>query len=70
MDIGIHNVTRIELARSYPANSNSRMIRIVSVDWNGHETKTEITVYGDTDALDALPKAKDYRVIDKTQEAA
>ncbi len=55
--MNIHNVDRIELSSSYPSNSNSRTLRIVS---GTHEF--EITVYGKTDALDALAKANDFVV--------
>lgn len=56
MQLSIHNVERIELARTYPSNGNSRTLRIVHRD--GHEF--EITVYGKTDTLDALPKSAGY----------
>ena len=60
--IGIHGVTRIELSAAYPANGNSRTLRIVSTAWEGHEVAFELTVYGNTYALDAIPRAKDFRL--------
>ena len=58
--IGIHDVIKIELCAAHPSNSNSRTLRIVTHDFKGNEHKTEITVYGKTDAFDALPRAIDF----------
>ncbi|HET7413415.1 MAG TPA: hypothetical protein VFJ18_12225 [Pararhizobium sp.] len=61
MNIALHGVTKIELCTRYRDNSNSRTIRITAADYLGHEFETELTVYGNTDALDALPKSDDFR---------
>lgn len=59
--LGIHDVDLIELVSSNPINGNSKTFRIISRDYSGNAYSTEITVYGFTKALDALPKAHDYR---------
>lgn len=56
MHLMIHRVERIELSSVYPENGNSKTLRIVH---KGGEL--ELTVYGDTDALDALPRSEDFR---------
>jgi len=56
IDMSIHRVTKVELCKSYASNGNSRTIRIT--DEGGEQ---EITLYGNTDALDALPKSDDFR---------
>ncbi len=61
MDIHIHNVTRIELSVAFPSNGNCRTFRIVSEGHDGNEIATDITVYGQTDVLDQLPRATDFR---------
>lgn len=61
MDMNIHNVKRVELSGSWPANGNSRTIRIVATTWKGEEYETEITLYGATDVLDNLPTSDDFR---------
>lgn len=61
MDIGIHNVTRIELSASFPSNANSRTLRITSENWKGETSVVEMTLYGNTDDLDRLDRAKDFR---------
>lgn len=52
----IHRVEKIELAVEYPSNGNSRTIRITSASG-----EFELVIYGETDSLAGLPKAKDYR---------
>jgi hypothetical protein len=59
MQLSIHNVTAIELATSYKANGNSRTIRI-SYSSEIENGGFDLVVYGETDALDALPKAADF----------
>lgn len=63
MDITAHNVTRIELHHAFRENGNSRTIRISTATGSpfGEETYFDLTLYGDTDALDALPKSAGYR---------
>jgi len=61
INLSIHDVTAIEIVSAFPSNSNSRCIRITSKDFTGVESTVELTVYGDTDVLDALPKAADFR---------
>ena len=61
MDINIHYVTKIELLRVFPGNGNCRSIRITTQNHRDEEAYHEITVYGETDVLDALPKADDFK---------
>lgn len=70
MSIGIHDVIKIELSMANPANSNSRTIRITTHDFKGNEFRTEITVYGATKALDALPRSIDFHKFGDESEAA
>ena len=70
MSIGIHDVLKIELCSANPSNSNSRTLRIVTHDFKGNEHKTEITVYGSTKALDALPRARDFHAFSEETDAA
>lgn len=63
--MNVHHVSRVELCSAYPGNGNARTIRIVHGD-----QCTEITVFGDTDALDALPKAHDFIVHKRLAEPA
>jgi hypothetical protein len=58
MNLSIHFVAKVELCFAYPGNGNSRTIRIT--DRNGEQ---EITLYGNTDALDALPRSEDFRSV-------
>lgn len=67
--ISIHDVTKIELCAAHLSNSSSRTLRIVTHDFKGNEHKTEITVYGETKALDALPRAINYHKFSDEPEA-
>lgn len=60
MELIQHNVTKVELSRTYVENSGSRTIRITANDLTGNEMVQEITLYGDTEALDALPRSSDF----------
>lgn len=63
IDLSIHKVEKIELLRAYPMNGNSRTIRITAEQTPLNEAVAfELTLYGETDALDSLPKADDYRL--------
>lgn len=66
MNISIHDVTRIELSRSYLEHGNSRTIRIVT----GSGETLHIRMFGDTDAAEVLPKADDFRRYTDEVEAA
>lgn len=55
MEIIVHDVNRVEICSTYLANSNMRRIRFVTPI-----SVTEITAYGNTDALDGLPKSNDF----------
>lgn len=66
IDMQFHFVEKIELVRSYVDNGNSRTIRITS---NKGE-KTEVVFYGETDALDALPKSDDYYAVGADKQVA
>lgn len=61
MDINIHEVKKIELIRAYPANYGSRTIRVTHTDFLGAEVCSEFTLYGNTAALDLLPRSPDFR---------
>lgn len=56
----IFQVTKIELASTFIENGNSRSIRITSKTLDGNEQILDLTVYGDTEAADALPKSADF----------
>lgn len=68
--IGIHDVLKIELSAIHLTNSSSRTLRIVTHDFKGNEQKTEITFYGATKALDALPRAIDFHKFSDEPEVA
>lgn len=57
MNIYMHHVAKIEISKRFQTNSNSRTLRITDVSG----AKLEISLYGNTDALDALPLADDFR---------
>ncbi|PWL17424.1 hypothetical protein DKP76_11640 [Falsochrobactrum shanghaiense] len=61
IDMSFHRVAKVELVTSYVDNGNSRTIRIT----NNKGEETEITLYGNTDALDALPKSDDFRAVER-----
>jgi hypothetical protein len=65
-ETSIHNVERIELARSFDSNTGSRTIRIT----NDKCVAVEITVFGKTSVLDALPKSEDFRNYDPVSPVA
>jgi len=65
-DIRIHGVTKIEIVNAFRDNDNSRTVRITSCDHRG-EHVTDITLYGETDALDALPKASVFREFTRSE---
>ena len=65
LGIFIHGVKRIELATAFPSNGSCRTVRIVGEDCHGNAYTNEITVYGQTEDLDALPRAKDFRLYDE-----
>lgn len=56
IDMSIFSVTKVELCRTYLGNGGSRTIRIT-----GRDGEQEITLYGNTEVLDALPKSDDFR---------
>ena len=62
MNISIHRVVRIELSRTFLDNDNQRTVRIVYTKYDGTEFSSEITVFGETESLDALPKADDFKI--------
>lgn len=61
MQLTIHNVEKIEFCSSYLSNGNSRAIRIT----NDEGVSFEITAFGKTDAIAALPKADDFTDLEK-----
>lgn len=56
----VHDVIAVELAGTYLSNGNSRTIRITTRDFQAHEATLEITLFGATEAVDALPRAADF----------
>lgn len=63
MQMSMFNVSTVELCTRYASNSNSRRIRITGKHWAGNELVTdtiEITLYGNTDSLEALPHSADF----------
>ena len=56
--MNVHEVTRIELSNAFPSNGNSRTLRI---EVRGGSS-FELTVFGKTEALDAVEKASNFRV--------
>jgi hypothetical protein len=56
--MNIHGVTKIELTRHMPENGNSRTIRVTDTDG----CRFELTLFGDTNVLDALPRSDGFRV--------
>lgn len=61
MMIMIHRVVSIEMIDHYPENCNQRTVRIRT---RGGETH-EMVLFGDTGALDSLPKSNEFRVLSK-----
>lgn len=61
MNLTIHNVEKIEFCSSYSSNCNHRAIRVT--DTTG--ASFEIALYGNTDILEALPKAADFRDLER-----
>lgn len=58
--ISFHHVDKIELSTVFASNGNCRTVRIMTHNHLGQEYETELTFYGNTAALDALPKADDF----------
>lgn len=63
-EITMHEVRKIEVVSAYPENGNSRKLRITSD--NG---EVELTLFGDTNALDLLPRSSDFVVYGKPEAA-
>lgn len=63
-EITMHEVRKIEVVSAYPENGNSRELRISS-DYG----TMAITLYGDTDVLDLLPRSSDFVVYTKPEAA-
>lgn len=61
MNMSFHGIANIELVKVFADNCNSRTIRITSI--KGEEV--EIVLYGETDALDVLPRSNDFREVPK-----
>lgn len=61
MEMSFFGIAKIELVKVFADNCNSRTIRITSV--KGEEV--EIALYGETDALDTLPRSDDFREVPK-----
>ena len=70
MQMNIHNVTKIELVTTFVENAGSRTLRITAEDYDGNPVKFEVTVYGETGALDALPRSDDFTAYDKADADA
>ena len=58
MMIAIHRVTSIEMIDHFPENSNQRTVRVRTRNGEMHE----LIFYGETGALDSLPKSNDFYV--------
>lgn len=61
-ELTIMRVTKIEVTSSYPANDSQKTVRFTSTDWQGNESHIDLTVYGNTEALGALPLAEGFHV--------
>lgn len=68
MDINIHKVTKIELLRACPSNGNSRTIQITCKTFDGRNVKHSLTLFGNTNSLDLLPRLKEFCIFDKNDE--
>lgn len=55
MELTAHDVTAIELVSTFKSNGNSRCIRITTASGS-----FEITLYGETDVLDLLPRSEEF----------
>lgn len=55
----IHGVKAVEYLRHYIGESEARTIRLV-VDVNGKEDFIDLTLFGDTEAVEGLPKAESF----------
>lgn len=60
MQLSIHDVTKIEIVKSFPGNGNSRTIKISYANPILGDGELELTVYGATEAFDTLPKAEEF----------
>ena len=69
MDMSIHNVTKIELCRTFLGNGNSRTMRITYLDHNRKPVEVEICCYGQTDALEKFPRTDDFSVLQMPAKA-
>ncbi|NKC03319.1 hypothetical protein [Brucella haematophila] len=63
-ELTIHHIRKIEVVSAFPDNFNSRVVRITSD--NG---EIELTLFGDTNALDLLPRSSDFVVYGKSEAA-
>ncbi len=61
MNISIFGVVSVKLISFTPNNSKARTVRITSQDYDGNEMDYELTLFGETDDLDSLPKSSGYR---------
>lgn len=60
----VHDVTKIELIKTYLSNDNSHTIRITATTYRNVEVLQEQTFYGSgASALAALPKSSDFREV-------
>ncbi len=57
----IHDVVSIELVMSNINNSNSRTVRVETKDGQWFD----LSFFGQTDALEALPKSETFRRFDR-----
>lgn len=63
--LGLHGVTEIALSVRYASNDGARTLVILDEDGG----QFEITFYGNTEALEALPKAIGFRDADFPKSA-
>ena len=64
-DMSVHSVTAVELCVSFEENSRSRTLRITT-----DHGVLEMTLYGETGALDLLPQSSDFRAFTKPRSVA
>jgi hypothetical protein len=63
-ELTMHYVRKIEVVSAFPENCNSRVVRITS-----DSGVVELTLYGDTEALDLLPRSSNFVVFTKSEAA-
>lgn len=71
MNASFFNVTKIEIVNTFLQNNGQRTMRVTWRNPEGSECKAEFVCYGNTSALEGLPRSGDFHVFSfDTLEAA